>query len=212
MHLTGNESHGEPANLAYGCRSCNGKLAAAFKRIGAGKPTNQYNPSKSGVPTFEQYMWAVSNHSRGAHDAGGAVIHATPKHKRIEYARRIVTKAQQTKRERLDDRWNPANPSQDFNDRDEAYAYAAELKRDGESGVTVKRESETRGGMVYDAYIVKWRARKGNPAKAVYFKRAIGSRVGLVRRDYDGQETVVLTRPARGAWIETCFAREQSAR
>ena len=107
MHLTGNESHGERANLAYGCRSCNGKLAAAFKRVGAGRPTNQYNPAKSGVPTFEQYMWAVSNHSRGAHDAGGAVIHATPKHKRIEYARRIVTKAQQTKRDKLDDRWNP---------------------------------------------------------------------------------------------------------
>jgi hypothetical protein len=106
MHLTGNESHGETANLAYGCRSCNGKLAAAYKAVGAGKPTNQYNPS-SGVPTFEQYMWAVSNHSRGAHDSGGAVIHATPKHKRIEYARRIVSKSQQTKRDRLDDRWNP---------------------------------------------------------------------------------------------------------
>jgi hypothetical protein len=91
MHLTGNEDHGERANLAYGCRSCNGKLAAAFKRIGAGRPTNQYNPAKSGVPTFEQYMWAVSNHTREAHDAGGAVIHATPKHKRIEYARRIAS-------------------------------------------------------------------------------------------------------------------------
>jgi hypothetical protein len=108
MHLTGNESHGERENLAYGCRSCNGKLAAAFKTLNLGKPTNQYNPSSSGVPTFEQYMWAVSNHERKAHDAGGAVIHATPKHKRIEYARRIVSKAQQTKRVRLDDRWNPA--------------------------------------------------------------------------------------------------------
>jgi len=106
MHLTGDESHGETANLAYGCRSCNGKLAVVFKAVGAGKPTNQYNPS-SGVPTFEQYMWAVSNHERKAHDAGGAVIHATPKHKRIEYARRIVSKAQATKRERADERWNP---------------------------------------------------------------------------------------------------------
>jgi hypothetical protein len=106
MHLTGNESHGERENLAYGCRSCNGKLAAAFKTLNLGKPTNQYNPS-SGVPTFEQYMWAVSNHERKAHDAGGAVIHATPKHKRIEYARRIVSKAQATKRERADERWNP---------------------------------------------------------------------------------------------------------
>jgi hypothetical protein len=90
MHLDGNESHGEAANLAYGCRSCNGKLAAAFKAIGAGRPTNQYNPASGGVPTFQQYAWAVSNHTRTEHDEGGAVIHATPKHKRIEYARRIA--------------------------------------------------------------------------------------------------------------------------
>ena len=106
MHLDGNESHGEVANLAYGCRSCNGILAHAFKSIGAGRPTNQYNPSQ-GVPTFQQYMWAVSNHEREAHDEGGAIIHATPKHKRIEYARRIASKARQTKRERASERWNP---------------------------------------------------------------------------------------------------------
>jgi hypothetical protein len=91
MHLDGNEANGESANLAYGCRSCNGKLAAAFKRIGAGVPTNQFNPSKGGVPTFGQYCWAVSQqvHS-GAHGEAGAVIHATPKSRRIEYARRIA--------------------------------------------------------------------------------------------------------------------------
>ena len=89
MHLDGNESHGEAKNLAWGCRSCNQKLSHGFKRAGAGKRTAQYNPS-SGVPSFEQYAWAVSNHSRGAHDEGGAVIHATPKHKRIEYAKRIA--------------------------------------------------------------------------------------------------------------------------
>jgi len=42
MHLDGNESNGEPRNLAYGCRSCNGRLAAGFKRIGAGVKTRQY--------------------------------------------------------------------------------------------------------------------------------------------------------------------------
>jgi len=89
MHLDGNESNGEPENLAYGCRSCNTRLAHAFKRVGAGVPTSQYNPS-SGVPMFAQYAWAVTHHSRGAHDEGGAVIHATPKSKRIEYARRIA--------------------------------------------------------------------------------------------------------------------------
>jgi hypothetical protein len=104
MHLDGNENHGEPANLAHGCRSCNGKLAAAFKRIGAGVPTNQYNPAKGGVPTFEQYAWAITqgeggqhHHYKrgegwqpGAHDEAGAIIHATPKSKRIQYARRLV--------------------------------------------------------------------------------------------------------------------------
>src|SRR5271165_5781590 len=46
MHLDGNESNGELANLAYGCRSCNVKLANGFRRIGAGVKTRQYsNPS-----------------------------------------------------------------------------------------------------------------------------------------------------------------------
>jgi len=89
MHLDGNEANGEPANLAYGCRSCNARLAHAFKYIGAGVPTQQYNPA-SGVPTFQQYVWAVTHHARRDHDGGGAVIHATPRSKRIEYARRIA--------------------------------------------------------------------------------------------------------------------------
>lgn len=122
MHLDGNESHGERANLAYGCRSCNGKLAAAFKRIGAGVPTRQYNPKKGVSPTFEQYAWAVSNHDSKthAHDEGGAIIHATPKHKRIEYARRIAGikeqkygSAQERAEERRrahEERWNPNDP------------------------------------------------------------------------------------------------------
>jgi len=53
------------------------------------------------VPTFEQYAFAVSTHTgrsyipghgwtEGAHDEGGAVIHATPKAKRREYADRIA--------------------------------------------------------------------------------------------------------------------------
>ena len=52
--------------------------------------TRQYNPAGDKVPTFQQYAWGVSNHERGAHDEGGAIIHATPRSKRIEYARRIA--------------------------------------------------------------------------------------------------------------------------
>lgn len=144
MHLTGNESHGEAANLAYGCRSCNGKLSAAFKAVGAGRPTNQYNPSQ-GVPSFEQYMWAVSNHTRGAHDAGGSIIHATPKHKRIEYARRIVTKAQRTKRERFEDRWNPA-PN----------ATTAKHERDIRAYITTKAAAGWTAEQIYRAVWRRW--------------------------------------------------------
>lgn len=90
MHLSGDESDGAKKNLAYGCRKCNSNLAAAFKRIGSKVRTRQYNPASTTVPSFQQYAWAVSNHSRGAHDEGGAIIHATPRHKRIEYAKRIA--------------------------------------------------------------------------------------------------------------------------
>ena len=90
MHLSGDESDGDKKNLAYGCRSCNMILSAAWKDLGSPVRTRQYNPSGNAIPTYRQYAWAVSNHERGAHDAGGAVIHATPRSKRIEYARRIA--------------------------------------------------------------------------------------------------------------------------
>lgn len=91
MHLSGDESDGDRKNLAYGCRTCNSTLSARWKALGSKVRTRQYNPGKvTGVPTFQQYAWAVSNHSRGAHDEGGAVIHATPRSKRIEYAKQIA--------------------------------------------------------------------------------------------------------------------------
>jgi hypothetical protein len=107
MHLDGDESHGEKSNLAYGCRSCNGKLSAAFKRAGIGRPTNQYNPASDSIPTLKQYAWAVATHTRGAHDEGGAVIHATPPDVRVEYARAMAGKSQRTKRDRFEERYNP---------------------------------------------------------------------------------------------------------
>ncbi len=118
MHLDGNESHGDAANLAYGCRSCNGKLAAAFKRVGKGRPTNQYNPAKGEVPTFAQYAWAVTQGSREhypnstrhepkVHDEAGAIIHATPKDLRVEYAQRMASNRRGRARARDMERWNP---------------------------------------------------------------------------------------------------------
>jgi hypothetical protein len=90
MHLSGDESDGEPKNLAYGCRSCNGKLSAAWQRLGSPIRTRQYNPSSGSVPSLGQYAWAVAHHKRGAHDEGGVIIHATPRSKRIEYAQRFA--------------------------------------------------------------------------------------------------------------------------
>lgn len=90
MHLDGDESNGEPRNLAWGCRSCNTSLGLAFKRMGSKNRTRQYNPEgKHKPPTFQQWAWGVSHHVRGAHDEGGRIIHATPRHLRIEYNRRI---------------------------------------------------------------------------------------------------------------------------
>jgi hypothetical protein len=82
-----------------------------------GRPTNQYNPASNRVPTFAQYAWAVSQggpnghhwETGGAHDEAGAVIHATPKSKRIEYARRIAESKGLRSRARDDERWNPAD-------------------------------------------------------------------------------------------------------
>ena len=101
MHLSGDESDGASKNLAYGCRRCNAALSAAFKKIGSKIRTRQYNPVK-GVPTFEQYAWAVSQqrHS-GEHGDAGAIIHATPKSKRTEYARRILAGVTKSRRDEV---------------------------------------------------------------------------------------------------------------
>ncbi len=146
MHLTGNEDHGEKENLAYGCKSCNGKLAAAFKTLGLGRPTNQYNPAKKIPPTFEQYSWAVASgerdyypnstrHAKGVHDEAGAIIHRTPKHLRIEYAKRIARAAGKTKKAAFADRWNPAG-------RSTMAEWIADFKRQGREVGLKDRKSE----------------------------------------------------------------------
>lgn len=68
-----------------------------------------------GVPTFEQYAYAVSTHCGGTearrhhcgdHDEGGAVIHATPPEKRQEYAARIAGMKSKRSRAKDDGRWD----------------------------------------------------------------------------------------------------------
>lgn len=56
------------------------RFAGAARRL---NPSGRY-------PTYEQYGLAVSMHERGSHDAGGAMIHATPRRVRSEYAARVA--------------------------------------------------------------------------------------------------------------------------
>jgi hypothetical protein len=86
-HKDGNESNGRKSNLRWLCRSCNTLLGAEMARTGEGRRTVQYNPG--GARTLGEYMSAVLQHTRGAHDEGGRIIHETPKRKRQEYASQI---------------------------------------------------------------------------------------------------------------------------
>ena len=85
-HIDGDESNGEPENLRWLCKSCNTKLGIAMARAGIGKRTRQYNPA---ARTLAQYTEAVIQHTRGQYDAGGEIIHATPKEARQRFAAEI---------------------------------------------------------------------------------------------------------------------------
>ncbi len=99
-HKDGNESNTRSSNLNLLCKSCNAKEAARHKAAGQGRRTAQYNPKKKAkaktrrssekIPTFNQYLYALSVHRPLMHDEGGKIIHATPPHIRREYAQRIA--------------------------------------------------------------------------------------------------------------------------
>lgn len=91
-HRDGNESNGSSRNLFTVCKSCNGMQAHDDKRAGRGVRTRQYNPKRRnpGAQSLGAYVSAAVDHTRGAHDAGGKVIHETPKSKRKEFAREIA--------------------------------------------------------------------------------------------------------------------------
>ena len=54
-----------------------------------GRKARRGNPPAS-EPEYEQYLWAVTHHERGAHDEGGKVIHATSPATRSAYASKIA--------------------------------------------------------------------------------------------------------------------------
>lgn len=55
-------------------------------KAGKGRRTAQYNP---GAETLGQYVEAVLQHTRKAHDEGGRIIHETPKSRRRRFASEI---------------------------------------------------------------------------------------------------------------------------
>jgi hypothetical protein len=55
-------------------------------RDGEGVRTRQFNP---GARNLREYTEAAIEHVRGEHDAGGRIIHETPKEKRQEFATEI---------------------------------------------------------------------------------------------------------------------------
>ena len=85
-HTDSNESNDDPGNLRWLCKSCNTRLGLAAARAGQGRRTVQLNP---GADTLGQYVRAAVEHERGAHDAGGLVIHDTPKEERQAFAKEI---------------------------------------------------------------------------------------------------------------------------
>ena len=86
-HVDGNESHGQQSNLNWACKRHNAQLALYHKAKGKGVRTRQFNPVASNLA---QYVQAAVEHTRGSHDAGGKVIHETPKSKRKAFAREIA--------------------------------------------------------------------------------------------------------------------------
>jgi hypothetical protein len=85
-HRDGDESNNRPSNLFTQCKSCNGKQAARDIKAGRGVRTRQYNP---GAINLAQYVQAAMDHVRGSHDAGGKVLHQTPKAIRQQFAKEI---------------------------------------------------------------------------------------------------------------------------
>ncbi len=129
-HRDGDEWNDAPGNLRWLCKSCNTRLGAEMAKKGRGRRTRQYN---QGAKSLGAYVAAAIKHKRGAHDAGGKIIHETPKAKRSEYARKIWAARR---------RFNPIYAPQGnprpvvfYGPTAEARRAYAEIRKDGISGV-----------------------------------------------------------------------------
>ncbi len=111
-HVDGNESHGNPENLAFSCRPCNTTKANVMHAAGIGTKTRQYNPPAKPAANLAQWQWAVSRIRRRDKRTGQlqkkdgwkidapakevatavAMIRATPHRKRVEFAQQLQAK------------------------------------------------------------------------------------------------------------------------
>lgn len=111
-HVNGHEEDGDPRNLIWTCRSCNGRTGNALKRARLGRRTRQYNPGTAprGARSLGQWMTAVMS-MRGESDAMSVrdaveMVRATSAAKRAEYASQIWER----RRQRGTDRWGGELP------------------------------------------------------------------------------------------------------
>lgn len=93
-HIDGDETNTNPANLAWTCRSCNQKVAAAMKAAGVGRRTKQFNPGRKrkGISDWREFAQAVAiTKGEAIGDVGRAVqlIHDTPASRRSEFQKDI---------------------------------------------------------------------------------------------------------------------------
>lgn len=109
-HITGNESHGNPADLMKLCKSCNTRKGIVQARNRVGVRTRQYNPAR--VPTFRQFRDAAAV-LLGI--AAGDVAHATE----------TVRATPHETRERYADKIEAANPFKSDAQRRKFFAMAA---------------------------------------------------------------------------------------
>ena len=91
-HIDGDETNTTAENLGWTCRTCNQRVAAAMRKAGVGRPTNQYNGKRKGATDYREYARALGildGSAVGSVPAAVALIHATSKGKRSEFQKDI---------------------------------------------------------------------------------------------------------------------------
>jgi hypothetical protein len=91
-HINGRESDGDPANLIWTCRSCNGKVGAVLRRARIGSKTHQYNPAGRGRRELMKEYGAAIKVMRGEWEGdvskAVATVRGTPREIRSAYTAR----------------------------------------------------------------------------------------------------------------------------